>query len=162
MQNQYSIRFKEASRTGSKCLWLKAVKNCDCYDEDRLIDSEPDPKCPKCYGLGKIRQAILTDKIRNEINNSYISQFEKTKFTTSINEDRKFYVDKLYQDMNTEDLICLLKEDEKTIVSVYKIVNREEFRDHDFIFYEIIGRKINFIKKFEISDFDKLIELRDD
>ena len=64
MQNQYSIRFKEASRTGSKCLWLKAVKKCDCYDEDRLIDSEPDPKCPKCYGLGKIRQAILTDKMK--------------------------------------------------------------------------------------------------
>ena len=64
--------------------------------------------------------------------------------------------------MNTEDLICLLKEDEKTIVSVYKIVNREEFRDHDFIFYEIIGRKINFIKKFELSDFDKLIELKVD
>jgi len=63
--------------------------------------------------------------------------------------------------MNTEDLICLLKEDEKTIVSVYKIVNREEFRDHDFIFYEIIGRKVNFIKGFKIEDFDKLIEIQE-
>jgi len=80
VQNQYSLKFKEASRTGSKCLWLKAIENCDCYDEDRLVDSEPDPKCPKCYGFGKIRQAILTDKIRNELNNSYVTQFEKTKF----------------------------------------------------------------------------------
>ena len=156
MLNKYSYRFKEASETGSKILWLKATCKCDCFDENRLIDSEPDPKCPKCYGTGMKRQAIFTDKIRNEINNAYNQQFETTNFNTTINEKRKFYIPEFYKEMNTEDLLCFLDKDERTINSVYKVVNKEEFRDHDFIFYEIVGKKLNFLNKFTLDDFEEL------
>lgn len=162
MQNKYSLKFKEASLTGSKVLILKGTTKCDCYDENRLIDSEPKPDCPKCFGTGLQRQAILSSKIRNEINNAYNQQFETTDKNTTINEKRKFYFPLFYSEITTEDYLCLLDADEKTIISVYKIINKEQFRDYDFIFYEIVGKKINFIKKFKLEDFEELKNLHDD
>lgn len=159
MQNKYSLKFKEASETGSKVLLLKGIEKCDCFSEDRLIDSEPDPHCPKCFGTGLKRQAFLTSKIRNEINNAYSQQFENTDKNTTINEKRKFFFPVFYEPITTEDYICLLDINERTIISVYKVVNKEQFRDHDFVFYEIVGKKVNFVKKFTMTDFEDLKDI---
>ena len=104
----------------------------------------------------------MSSKIRNEINNAYNQQFETTDKNTTINEKRKFYFPLFYSEITTEDYLCLLDADEKTIISVYKVINKEQFRDHDFIFYEIVGKKINFIKKFKLEDFEELKNLHDD
>ena len=108
------------------------------------------------------RQAILSSKIRNEMNNAYNQQFETTDKNTTINEKRKFYFPLFYSKITTEDYLCLLDIDEKSIISVYKVINKEQFRDHDFVFYEIVGKKINFIKKFKLENFEELKILSSD
>lgn len=155
----YSLKFKEASLTGSQVLILKATTQCDCFDPEELINSEPDPNCLKCLGTGCKRQAFLTEKVRNEIYNVYQANFEITDKNKTINEQRKFYLPEYYREIGTEDLIVLLDPD-LNIVTVYEITNREEFRHHDFIFFEFIGKKINYLPKFTKEQF-KTLEILD-
>lgn len=159
----YEKKFKTSSETGERVLWLKKNTPCDCFDSDSLIHSEPNPICLKCFGTGYTRQIIYTSKIRNEIQNQRAESFEETYKNSTINERRRFYIPELYREMSTTDLIIFLDSD-LTPISIYKIINKEQFRTEDFIFYEITGEKINFVSSLKniFENFEKLITLSDE
>lgn len=161
--NVYEQRFKKSSETGTQVFWLKSKGVCDCFDSDNLINSEPDPRCLKCFGTGNTRNVILTSKIRNEIQNKRAESFEDTMKNSTINERRKFYVPEIYKEMSTTDLIVFLDSD-LTPISLYKIINKEQFKAEDFIFYEITGEKINFIPELTkyLREFEQLQFISDE
>lgn len=143
---KYKKDFDKIMATGVPVVILKNKNKCDCYSEEELIDSEPSPYCPKCYGTGYERNIILTDKIRHEVQtNGTGTYYEKTIYNTSINEIRVFFMPEFYKFISTEDLIGTLDDTEKNIVSIYKVVNKERYNAEDFVYYEIYGEKLNFL-----------------
>lgn len=150
---KYKQSFIEASETGSRVLILKAGDQCDCYDPKDLLNSEPNPKCGKCFGTGNKRTLIYTTKIRHDSDSNGSSKhYESLDLNRSINDFRCFFMPEAYKDVNTMDLIATLNDDEVSINSIYKVVNKEKFQANDFVFYEIIGERINYTSEVSIDD----------
>lgn len=151
--DKYKQSFIEASETGSKVLILKAGEQCDCFEPKELLNSEPNPKCGKCFGTGHRRTLIFTTKIRHdsESNNS-TKNYETLDLNKSINDYRCFFMPEQYKFITTMDLIATLDDEEKNISSIYKVISTEKFKANDFVFYEVIGEKINYTSEVSIDD----------
>ncbi len=149
--NYYKEQFEQAAKTGRSVLILKSVGNCDCLDTDSLINSEPDPKCKKCYGTGKTRISIKTPKIRYELSNSgkygYLESIDLTKTT---NEIYSFYLFDTFGFVNNEDIIVIFDE-LGNVLSAFEVVNRETFTYDEFVYYEYFGKKIQFMPKVDLK-----------
>lgn len=142
---KYQSDFEKLCSTGAPVIILKKKKECDCYSKDELIDSEPNPYCPKCYGTGFERTLIQTENIRHEVQtNGTGTYYEKTIYNTTINEIRIFFLPEKYKFITTEDLIATLDENNE-IISIYKVVNKERYNAEEFAYYEIYGEKLNFL-----------------
>lgn len=142
---KYKQDFEKLCSTGVPVVILKKEKECDCYSKSELIDSEPNPYCEKCFGTGYERMQIFTEKIRHEVqSNGTGTYYEKTVYNPSINEIRIFFMPEQYKFITTEDLIATLDEDNK-IVSIYEVVNKERYNAEEFVYYEIYGKKLNFV-----------------
>lgn len=152
---KYKKDFEKISLTGVPILILKKNKKCDCFYEDELIDSEPNPYCNKCYGTGYERSLIITEKIRHEIQtNGTGTYYEQTIYNTTLNEIRVFFLPETYKFVTTEDLLATLDDSEKNINSIYRVVNKERYNAEDFVYFEVYGEKINFLPKIEVPNDD--------
>lgn len=151
--DNYKQIFSDASKTGSKVLILKAGKRCDCHDPEDLLNSEPDPKCKKCFGTGVTRNLIFTTNIRHDSKGGNgITNYERLDLNKSINDFRCFFMPEEYKFVTTRDLIATLEDNEKDILSIYRVISVEKFKANDFIFYEMIGEKINYVPEVNIND----------
>lgn len=130
-------KFQAASETGKNIIILKAMEECDCFDKNDLLNSEPDPHCTKCYGTGKTRLKIITEKVRFD----YITSKETTSIIENIEDDVAFYLGEIYSSINNEDIFIIPGKSMKcysvqdTIPNIY----------NDFMFLEILGKKIPFL-----------------
>lgn len=149
---KYKSDFEKLCSTGTPVLLLKKKKECNCYSKDELLDSEPNPYCNKCFGTGYERTYIITENIRHEVQtNGTGTYYEKTIYNSTINDIRIFFMPEQYKFLTTEDLIATLDENNK-IISIYKIVNKEKYNAEEFIYYEIYGKKLNFLSDVEVSN----------
>lgn len=140
----YQEQFNNASSTGRQVLILKAVGVCDCYDEDDLLNSEPMPSCEKCFGTGKMRLQIKTEKIRYEItNNSASSHLEEINYSKDTHELYSFYFPGHYHYINNDDIIIVYDEQGKPS-KAFEVLNKENFVKDDFVFYEVFGKKVSY------------------
>ncbi|MGL5719130.1 hypothetical protein [Cetobacterium sp.] len=132
------------SETGEKVLLLKSMGDCDCYIKDSLVNSEPDPKCHKCVGTGKIRGIFLTEKIRTQ-NERKNSTEPEDKDGYSLSKDNELFFFKDYYDfINNDDLICTLEFNSTKPLKLYKITSKQTFIYNNFYFLEVTGEKIQF------------------
>lgn len=151
--DKYKQSFIEASETGSRVLILKAGEQCDCFEPKELLNSEPNPKCGKCFGTGNRRILIFTTKIRHDSDASLSDKnYEKMDLNKSINDYRCFFMPEQYKFIGTMDLIATLDDEEQNISSIYKVISTEKFKANDFVFYEVIGEKINYTSEVSIDD----------
>ncbi len=150
---KYKQSFLEASETGSRVLILKAGEQCDCFNPKELLNSEPNPKCGKCFGTGTTRTLIYTTKIRHDSDSDNSQKhYERLDLNKSINDFRCFFMPETYKHINTMDLIATLDDEERNINSIYRVVSKEKFKANDFVFYEVIGERINYTSEVSIDD----------
>lgn len=142
--------FKDASDTGQQVLLLKADKVCSCVTTEGIYAGEADPHCHICYGTGKTRFPILTEKIRFEHFKRTATEyqdFERIKANKII-----FYFPANYQHIDYQDIIVILGHDNKNnLIKPLKkeifmkvIDDREKFKD-DFIYKRVIAEKIKYL-----------------
>lgn len=138
----YKKRFEEASDTGRKVLILKADGTCDCFNPNDLTNSEPNPKCNECFGTGKFRTMIRTEKIRYELNvETYKEYLGLTRETFDV---YSFFFPEYYGHLTNADIIVTFDEKEVAIAA-FEIVNIEKFVKDKFVYYEVFGRKITYL-----------------
>lgn len=147
---KYKSDFEKICSTGTPVLVLKKRQECNCYSKEELLDSEPNPYCPKCFGTGYERTYITTENIRHEPQSNY---YEKTIYNSTINDIRIFFMPEKYKFITTEDLIATLDENNK-IISIYEVVNKEKYNAEEFVYYEIYGKKLNFLSNIEVSNYE--------
>lgn len=153
--NYYKEQFKNASETGRSILILKSSSDCDCYNKNSLIDSEPNPKCPKCYGTGKKRILIKTPKLRYELSSSGKTGYlESQDLIKTTNEIYSFYLDEYLGFVNNEDIFITFDEDGKPIAA-FEVSNREKFVYYDFVYYEYFAKKLTYLP--EVNEIEKKI-----
>lgn len=136
--------FDSISNTGEKVLILKAMENCDCFVKNSLVNSEPNPKCHKCLGTGKIRNIFLSERIRTQ-NEGKNSKEIENKDGYSLSKDNELFFFKHYYDfINNDDLICTLDFNSKSPHKLYNVTSKQTFIYKDFYFLEVTGDKIQF------------------
>lgn len=137
-------QFDSISKTGEKVLILKSMGDCNCFVKDSLVNSEPDPKCPKCLGTGKIRGLFLTEKIRTQ-NERKTSTESEDKDGYALSKDNELFFLKNYYDfINNDDLICTFQFNSNKPLKLYKVTSKQNFIFNKFYFLEITGEKIQF------------------
>lgn len=137
--------FEKASNTGREIFILFAKDQCDCYNPKDLVNSEPNPTCSKCFGTGKTRTNIKTEKVRYQIYNDGGNILENQDKNQTQYSDEKlvFFLPAKYINVSNEELFCTLKEGTIECDKLYRIVNIVPFFCEGFIFYEAYGEKIN-------------------
>lgn len=163
--------FKQASLTGRKVLLLRDVGICDCIkkapkntvdteldilglsDISNIIDEieKADPYCDKCMGTGKKFFRILSEKIRTTDVNAIkegTTATELQSFELLKDDNILFYFESHYKFLNLKDHIAVLEHDENSnlvfplkVLDVFKIVDKIEFYDNDFVYYRMTGSK---------------------
>lgn len=143
-----SEKFKEASETGVKVLILKAIGKCDCYDEEDLSNSEPDPTCQKCYGTGLKRIRVTSEKIRFNSKSESASKtsMENGGLLKGTRETYVFYFSSKYGFLSNKDYICLFEEDAENskVNRVFEIKNKAHLIYENFSYYEVYGTKVDY------------------
>lgn len=153
----YKEEFERISKTGREVLILKAAGDCECMNPDVLIDSEPDKKCQLCFGTGKHRVLIKTEKIRYELGNSgNLGYLETENYNKNTFENYSFYFPEHYGFLNNDDILIIFDENEKLNIA-FEIKNKEMHKNGDFVYYEIFGKKINYLN-FEVINERREIE----
>ena len=145
--------FDSISDTGDKVIVLKAVGDCDCYTKGSLVNSEPNPRCKKCLGTGKIRTIYLTENIRSENKKRGSSSKEDRDGYTLVEEDELFFFKNYYDFLNNDDLICVVDFNLKSPQKLYNITSKQKFKYNNFYFLEVVGKKIQF--SYNMSEFLK-------
>lgn len=161
------FNFKNVSETGRQVLLLRDVGTCECleYEKDygldilgssdlsSLIDKveTADPNCKLCMGTGKKFFRILSTKIRSTDVNAIKEGTTATELQAHklLKDDNVlFYFDSNYKFLTMKDHIAVLEHDKDNnlvlpikVLDVFKIVDRLEFFDGDFIFYRMTGSK---------------------
>ncbi|MGL4866310.1 MULTISPECIES: hypothetical protein [Bacteria] len=163
--------FKQTSLTGRKVLLLRDIGICDCIkkspeskiknelnilglsDISNIVDEieKADPYCDKCMGTGKKFFRILSEKIRTTDVNAIkegTTATELQSFELLKDDNVLFYFESHYKFLNLKDHIAVLEHDENSnlifplkVLDVFKIVDKIEFYDNDFVYYRITGSK---------------------
>lgn len=140
--------FENISTTGEEVLILKASETkCDCYDDRNLINSEPDPYCKKCFGTGVYRNKILSNKIRYAVDTK---KTESVNPNTYLKEKVIFYFNENYSFLSNKDILCIFNCERTSVEKMYRIVSKQKMQADDFVYYKIVGNKINYIQKIEV------------
>ncbi|MGL5714994.1 MAG: hypothetical protein ACRCX2_18405 [Paraclostridium sp.] len=134
--------FLGASQTGKEIFILKAIGQCDCFDPDDLINSEPDPHCLNCFGTGQERVQIKTDKLRYD----YTSNTSNSKINDDIIESTEelfvFYIPTTgtYSGLmlDNDDIVYTTDTNSK----FFEVINRFEYILNDFSYHEVVAKKI--------------------
>lgn len=145
--------FKEILESGVKVLILKNTGICECVKDDGLYAGESDYDCKKCYGTGSAFTKILTEKIRKEESSAGKgSSLESQEFEKNKGENNIFYFPFNYDHLNSKDIICTLKHDNRNnlikplvIENFFKVVGKVKREMDDFIFLKITGEKIKYV-----------------
>ena len=141
----YEKKFKDASSTGRSVVILKADGDCECFEKDSLINSEPNPRCKLCLGTGKHRVQIKTEEIRYELSTgSDGQQYEILDYTKSTSDVYSFFFPKHYSFIENSDIIVTF-DDNGIPYTAFEVINKEKFVKNDFVYYEVFGRKITYL-----------------
>lgn len=152
----YSEKFKKISETGKEVIILKAVEDCDCFEKDNLLNSEPDINCKFCFGTGKRRFIIETEKIRYEIgSNGELGYQERINLNKTTFDTYSFYFPSQYYYLNNDDII-VITDCKNTLTMAFEIINKETYKKDDFIYYEVFARKINYLDLEVINEQRKI------
>lgn len=120
---------------------------------DNLVDKTEtaDPDCPHCMGTGKKFFRILSTKIRTTDVNAVKEGTSATELQVHklIKDDNVFfYFDDFYKFLTLKDHVAVLEHDKDNnlilpikVTDVFKIVDRIEFYDGDFVYYRMTGSK---------------------
>lgn len=164
--------FEDISKTGYQVILLRDVGTCDCIkkdpecqapfynqfvkDDDILgMSSEieiADPKCPKCFGVGKKLFPILTNKIRVATSSGGLSGESKNvevQLIELLKDDfLNFYFPYNYNFVTMKDYIALVKLDNCNEViypiqytDIFKISDITPYVDGQFKYYKVSGTK---------------------
>ena len=118
---------------------LKSNGRCDCFSQGRLVNSEPDPFCKKCFGTGDIRIKILTPKLRKDplIVPGEIDEFEKVSLTDYI-----FFLPSNFNFVTNKDIIATLNDEDSSKLEIfYEVCEKTKYTTGEFSYYEVLARK---------------------
>lgn len=146
MKNKVVEDFKSASSTGKSVILLKAISDCDCFNSNDLFNSEPDPHCTKCYGTGKKRLKIITEKIRFDYQGNNNTSKESNSIIENYEDKVVFYLPEIYHSVNNLDIIAIPTEP----MRCYVVENTFPNIYNDFRYYEVLGKKIPFLNMKEV------------
>lgn len=133
--------FQDASKTGKSVILLKAIGDCDCFNPNDLFNSEPDPHCEKCFGTGKKRLRVITEKIRFDYQGYNNSSNESTSIVENYEDKVVFYLPEIYNSVNNLDIIAIPTEP----LRCYAIENTFPHIYNGFTYFEVMGKKIPFL-----------------
>ena len=152
----YKEQFNKISESGKEVIILKATEDCDCFDKDSLLNSEPEINCKKCFGTGKFRIYIETEKIRYELGSSgNLGYFEKEDLNKATYDVYSFYFPEQYHYINNDDLLVIKNEKDELYIA-FEIINKEFFKNKDFVYYEVFVIKINYLNLEVINERIKI------
>lgn len=145
----YYDSLKTLLNSGKKVLLLKGGGICDCATKNIL--EEPDIHCQKCLGTGKIRTAILTEKIRyGFLDIKKDTNLEKQSYEKIKNSIQIFYFPFNYDHINMGDIIVTLKHNSSNEIVFplkkeiyFKVLDFKEDVYKDFKYLKVVGEKIN-------------------
>ena len=154
--NFYKEKFNQISNTGKEVIILKSNGDCECFEKDNLLMSEPDINCNLCFGTGKHRTFIETQKIRYEIGSSgNLGYFEKEDLNKATFDIYSFYFPEQYYFLNNDDII-VIKDNQDNLVTAFEIINKETYKNNDFIYYEVFAKKINYLNVEVVNERRKI------
>lgn len=154
--SSYEKQFERISSTGRPVLILKAIDDCECFEKNNLLNSEPDINCPLCFGTGKKRLVIETEKIRYELGTSgNLSHLEKIDFNKATFDIYSFYFPAYYEFLNNNDIIITFDENGNLEIA-FEIQNKEKFVNNNFVYYEVFAQKINYLNLEDINEYRKI------